>query len=207
MVERQFGPGEHSGCDALCRCESRDPEEPMATATVRFYEELNDFLPAERRGREFDSPCARAVTSKHMIEAAGVPHTEVELILVNGKSVGFERQIRDGDRVAVYPTFEAFDIRELLRVHERPLRRTRFIADAHFGGLARLLRMAGLDTLYDNGYEAAKSEAIAARQGRSLRLGASHCFARSSAPLLVRTRMRSSSRGSGRLASARASSR
>lgn len=138
----------------------------MVSATYRFYEELNDFLPAARRGREFDSPCARTATTKHMIEALGVPHTEVELILVNGESVGFERQIREGDRVAVYPKFEAFDIGELLRVRERPLRRTRFVADAHFGGLARLLRMAGFDTLYDNACDDAGIEAIAVRDGR-----------------------------------------
>ena len=138
----------------------------MVTATFRFYEELNDFLPGERRGREFASPCARAATTKHMIEALGVPHTEVELVLVNGVSVGFERQIEDGDRVAVYPKFETFDITDLLRVRERPLRRTRFVADAHFGGLARLLRMAGFDTLYDNGYDDAEIAAIAARDGR-----------------------------------------
>ena len=138
----------------------------MVTATFRFYEELNDFLPGGRRGHEFTAPCARAATTKHMIEALGVPHTEVELVLVNGVSVGFERPIEDGDRVAVYPKFETFDITDLLRVRERPLRRTRFVADAHFGGLARLLRMAGFDTLYDNGYDDAEIAAIAARDGR-----------------------------------------
>ncbi|MBI5784689.1 MAG: MoaD/ThiS family protein, partial [Rhodocyclales bacterium] len=100
-------------------------------ATFRFYEELNDFLPPERRKREFDAPCARAATTKHMIEALGVPHTEVELILVNGESADFDRLLCDGDRVAVYPRFEAFDITPLLRVRERPLRDTRFVADAH----------------------------------------------------------------------------
>jgi len=119
----------------------------MVTAIFRFYEELNDFLAPERRRREFSSPCARAATTKHMIEALGVPHTEVELILVNGESVGFERLLRDGDRIAVYPRFEALDITPLLRVREWPLRATRFVADAPLGGLARLLRMAGFDTL------------------------------------------------------------
>lgn len=138
----------------------------MVVATFRFYEELNDFLPVERRRREFAATCARAATAKHMIEALGVPHTEVELILVNGESVGFDRRLCDGDRVAVYPTFEAFDVSELLRVRERPLRRTRFVADAHLGGLARLLRMAGFDTLYDNGYGDAEIETISARDGR-----------------------------------------
>jgi len=138
----------------------------MVTATFRFYEELNDFLPPERRRREFSAPCARAATTKHMIEALGVPHTEVELILVNGESAGFERLLHDGDRVAVYPRFEALDITPLLRVREWPLRVTRFVADAHLGGLARLLRMAGFDTLYRNDFDDSEIADTAMREGR-----------------------------------------
>ena len=135
-------------------------------ATFRFYEELNDFLAPERRGREFACRCARAATAKHMIEALGVPHTEVELVLVNGESVGFERALGDGDRVAVYPKFEAFDVTPLLRVRERALRETRFVADAHLGGLAHLLRMTGFDTLYDNHFRDDEMERIAVAQRR-----------------------------------------
>lgn len=138
----------------------------MVSATFRFYEELNDFLPPERRRRDFTAVCAREATTKHMIEALGVPHTEVELILVNGESVGFDQRLRDGDRVAVYPMFEALDIRPLLRLREHPLRRTRFIADAHLGGLARLLRLAGFDTLYDNGIHDRDLVAIAHAEKR-----------------------------------------
>ena len=138
----------------------------MVTATFRFYEELNDFLPAERRRQEFSVPCAQAATTKHMIEALGVPHTEVELILVNGESVGLDRLLREDDRVAVYPKFEAFDVTPLLRLREQTLRTMRFIADAHLGGLARLLRMAGFDTLYDNRYADRALADIAEREGR-----------------------------------------
>lgn len=138
----------------------------MATATFRFYEELNNFLPAARRRREFTVACAADATTKHMIEALGVPHTEVELILVNGESVGFDRRLWDGDRVAVYPKFEALDVRPLLRVRAQPLRTTRFVADAHLGALARLLRMAGFDTLYDNRYHDREIADIAGREGR-----------------------------------------
>ena len=137
-----------------------------ATATFRFYEELNDFLAPERRGREFTCRCARAASAKHMIEALGVPHTEVELVLVNGESVGFERALADGDRVAVYPKFETFDVTPLVRVRERPLRETRFVADAHLGGLARLLRMTGFDTLYDNHFQDDEVARLAAEEGR-----------------------------------------
>jgi len=138
----------------------------MVTATFRFYEELNDFLAPGRRKREFTVPCARAATTKHMVEALGVPHTEVELILVNGESVGFTRQIQDGDRVAVYPRFEAMDVTPLLRLREQPLREPRFVADAHLGGLARMLRMLGFDTLYDNHFQDDAIVAIAGHDGR-----------------------------------------
>ena len=160
----------------------------MVSATFRFYEELNDFLAPQRRRQEFTCRCARAATVKHMIEALGVPHTEVELILVNGESVNFDRLIHDCDRVTVYPKFEALDISPLLRVRAHPLRTTKFVADAHLGGLARLLRMAGFDTLYDNNYQDDEIERIAAEQDRIVltrdrellkRRGVSHgCYVR-----------------------------
>lgn len=140
----------------------------VVTVTFRFYEELNDFLAPERRRRDFTSPCARAATTKHMIEALGVPHTEVELILVNGASVGFDRLLQQGDRVAVYPKFETLDVTPLLRVRELPLRAIRFVADAHLGGLAHLLRMTGFDTLYDNNFHDTEIEVIAMREGRTV---------------------------------------
>jgi uncharacterized protein with PIN domain len=138
----------------------------MVAATFRFYEELNDFLAPGRRRREFIVPCARAATTKHMIEALGVPHTEVELILVNGESSAFSRQLEDGDRVAVYPRFEAMDVTPLLRVREHPLREPRFVADAHLGGLAHMLRMLGFDTLYDNHFNDDAIVALAGEDGR-----------------------------------------
>jgi hypothetical protein len=138
----------------------------MATATFRFYEELNDFLAPGRRRREFACDCARQASVKHMIEALGVPHTEVELVLVGGESVGFDHRVRDGDRVAVYPKFEALDVTPLLRVRAGTLRTTRFLADAHLGALARLLRMAGFDTLYDNGIADRDAVRVARAQQR-----------------------------------------
>lgn len=142
------------------------PDTAPVVAMFRFYEELNDFLAPDRRRRAFEARCARAATVKHMIEALGVPHTEVELVLVNGESVGFDRLLANGDRVSVYPRFETFDVTPLLRVRDAPLRVTRFIADAHLGGLARLLRLTGFDTLYDNHYDDAELVAIATREGR-----------------------------------------
>ncbi|MES2368853.1 MAG: Mut7-C RNAse domain-containing protein [Pseudomonadota bacterium] len=138
----------------------------MVNATFRFHEELNDFLAPARRRQAFTVPCAEAATTKHMIEALGVPHTEVELILVNGESADFGRLLQDGDRVAVYPRFEAMDVTPLLQVREHPLREPRFVADAHLGGLARMLRMLGFDTLYDNHIHDDAIVAICEQDGR-----------------------------------------
>jgi uncharacterized protein with PIN domain len=154
------------GPQAVPQASPLAPDAAPVHATFRFYEELNDFLAPVRRGREFSVPCARAATTKHMIEALGVPHTEVELILLNGDSVGFDALLLDGDRVAVYPTFEAFDVTPLLQLRDEPLRVTRFVADAHLGGLAHLLRMMGFDTLYDNAYADDEIERVAIAEHR-----------------------------------------
>lgn len=138
----------------------------MVTATFRFYEELNDFLPRSQRYQDIVCECACAATTKHMIEALGVPHTEVELILVNGVSSNFDRILQEGDRVAVYPMFEALDVAPIIQLREAPMRQIRFIADAHLGGLARFLRLAGFDTLYDNNLHDPEIEAIASRDHR-----------------------------------------
>jgi hypothetical protein len=121
-------------------------------ALFRFYAELNDLLSPERRAVSFEVPCDGRSTVKDTIESLGVPHTEVDLILVNGESVDFSCRVRAGDRVSVYPVFESIDITPVVRVRAEPLRETRFILDAHLGRLAAYLRMAGFDTLYRNDY-------------------------------------------------------
>lgn len=124
----------------------------MHTAYFRFYEELNDFLPPEQRKQTVPYCFRDHPGIKDPIEALGVPHTEVELIIVEGRSVGFDYQLRDGDRVAVYPVFESLDVTPLVRLRDAPLRRTAFAVDVNLGGLARRLRMCGFDTVYRNDY-------------------------------------------------------
>jgi uncharacterized protein with PIN domain len=125
----------------------------MPHAAFRFYAELNDFLPAARRFTKFTHGFLDTATVKDFIESFGVPHTEVDLILVNGTPVDFAYRVQDGDRVSVYPMFEAFDIAPASRLRPEPLRQPRFILDTHLGRLAAFLRMLGFDTLYRNQYE------------------------------------------------------
>ena len=121
----------------------------MPQATFRFYEELNDFLPRRRRKTEFRAGFQGKRAIKDMIESMGVPHTEIDLILVNGKSVDFGYILREGDRVSVYPVFESLNIEGVTRLREIPLRRSRFIADINLGDIVKYMRASGLDVHLD----------------------------------------------------------
>jgi uncharacterized protein with PIN domain len=140
----------------------------MSQALFRFYAELNDFLPPERRQTSFAHTFAARASIKDMIESLGVPHTEVELILVNGQPVDFSYIVQDGDQVSVYPVFETFDATPVLRLRPQPLREPRFVLDAHLGKLAAYLRLLGLDTLYRNDYDDAVLAQLSRDEHRTL---------------------------------------
>lgn len=74
---------------------------------------------SSHRGSCFVEHFDTAVSVKEGIEASGVPHTEVDLILVNGESIGFSRLLKGGDRVSVYPAFRSVDIDPPTRVRPR----------------------------------------------------------------------------------------
>jgi len=137
-------------------------------ASFRFYAELNDFLPAARRSVAFEHTVAPRTAVKDAIESLGVPHTEVDLILANGLSVDFSHHVRDGDRISVYPVFEAIDIATLTRLRPEPLRQPRFVLDSHLGRLATYLRLAGFDTEYRNDFRDDELAAIASGERRIL---------------------------------------
>lgn len=138
----------------------------MASAWFRFYEELNDFLPPARRKVEFEHRFDRRTSVKDMIESLGVPHPEVELILVNSRSVDFSCIVEDGDRISVYPVFERLDVSPLIRLRSKPLRNPQFIVDSNLGRLARYLRLLGFDCLYRNDYKDADVATISRQQHR-----------------------------------------
>lgn len=138
----------------------------MHKAYFRFYEELNDFLRPEQRRQTLAYRFQGRPGIKDPIEALGVPHTEVELIMVHGESVGFDYRLRDGDRVAVYPVFESLDVSSLVRLRDAPLRRTAFVVDVNLGRLARYLRLCGFDTLYRDDYRDRDVARISAAEHR-----------------------------------------
>ncbi len=117
---------------------------------IRFYAELNDFLQTHKRKRAFIHAYTGTPSVMDTIEAIGVPHTEVDVILVDGRSVGFAHRLRGGERVAVYPMFERFDISPVTRLRPEPLRVTRLVVDVHLGTLARYLRLLGFDAVWQS---------------------------------------------------------
>jgi uncharacterized protein with PIN domain len=140
----------------------------MSQATFRFYSELNFFLSQARRDVDFSHTFDGSVSIKDMIESLGVPHTEIDLILVNGDSVDFSYQVQDGDEVSVYPISESSDITSLLKVRPKPLHEPKFVLDVHLGRLVAYLRVLGFDTLFPENYDDENLARISAEERRIL---------------------------------------
>jgi len=117
----------------------------MKRVRLRFYEELNDYLPEEKRKHAFACCFEGRVTIAGLLGAVGVPLSAIDLILVNGESVAREYVLRDGDRLSCYPVFERFDIHGSSRLRQEPLRRPVFLADRGLERLAAYLRLLGFD--------------------------------------------------------------
>jgi len=118
------------------------------TCRIRFYAELNDFLPKNKKHRSFNHELFGSPAVKDLIESLGIPHTEVDLVLINGVPVQFTQQVRSGDRISVFPIFKSVDNSEVTKVRPSPLRKMRFVLDVHLGRLTALLRMLGFDCIF-----------------------------------------------------------
>jgi uncharacterized protein with PIN domain len=140
----------------------------LHTASFRFYAELNDFLPAVRRQVTFTHRFNGHPAVKDTIESLGVPHTEIDLILVNEAAATFDTPLKDGDRVSVYPVFESLDISPIARLRPQPLRQPRFVLDVHLGRLAGYLRLLGFDAEYANESDDDELAARSVEDGRIL---------------------------------------
>ncbi|MGB7338611.1 MAG: Mut7-C RNAse domain-containing protein [Phototrophicaceae bacterium] len=140
----------------------------MNHATFTFHDSLNYFLARRQKYQTINQKFNWHRAIKDMIEAIAPPHPEIELIVVNGKSVGWDYVVQDGDHVDVYPDFEAVKLQGKIRLlppyHGRP----KFILDTHLGRLAAYLRMMGFDTLYENDYDDDVLAEISATEHRIL---------------------------------------
>jgi len=138
------------------------------TVHIRFYAGLNDFLPPAQRNAEFEHELKKDRSVKDLIESIGVPHTEVDVIVVNGHSVDFDYLVQGGEQIHVYPRSSDVNVSPL--IHNQPMQpaEPRFVIDVHLGRLARYLRMLGFDALYRNDYEDAMLAEISDDEQRIL---------------------------------------
>jgi uncharacterized protein len=108
------------------------------TAEVSVAADLALFLRPGQRGRPVSVICDGVSTLGHVVEAIGVPLTEVGSLSVNGGAVEPGYQPRGGDRAYV-----------TARPRPQHLGDARFLLDVHLGTVARRLRLVGVDAAYD----------------------------------------------------------
>jgi uncharacterized protein with PIN domain len=115
------------------------------TVRLRFYGDLVFFL---RSGKPIERQLTERASIKDVIEACGVPHPEVDLIVLNGRPTDFAEVIGTDAKLHVYPTtWERFTLFPENRIQSARIQQ--FVADGHLGKLVRDLRLLGIDVLYE----------------------------------------------------------
>lgn len=119
---------------------------------IRFYGNLKELLPEEKRKR-YEISFVASPGIKDVVESEGIPHTEVELIIVNGNPVEWTYQVKDGDYIAVYPFFKTIPVKMESKITEKKYPDGVFILDVHLGKLAKYLRLLGFDAIYNKEWD------------------------------------------------------
>lgn len=135
-------------------------------AHFRFFYSLNDFLSANDQGSLVTYKFSGTPAIKDAIEAIGIPHTEVDVILANAEAVGFFYPLKNNDRVEVYPALKSPVFPPYYSISPPNTDRITFVADVHLGKLAKALRILGFDTCYQNNYSNKEIASIAENENR-----------------------------------------
>ena len=133
---------------------------------LQFHGDLTFFLPADSRRQPIRRPLHEKTSIKDVIEACGVPHTEVDLILCDGSPVEFSHQLTDDAEIDVYSPFGSPQEFAANQLQQRGI--TKFVADGHLGKVARNLRLLGLDVAYNATADDTALLEISAREKRAL---------------------------------------
>jgi len=120
----------------------------MSSLKIRltFHGDLAFFL--KSKAAAIERQLSEKSSVKDVIEACGVPHTEVDLILVNDQPVDFAAILTQDVEVDVYPPNETYSpLFPEDRLQVRNIEK--FVANGHLGKLVRDLRLLGVDVAYD----------------------------------------------------------
>jgi uncharacterized protein len=136
------------------------------TVRLNLHGDLDFFVHSGARGRRIERNLGEKTSVKDVIEACGVPHPEIDLILVNGQAVDFDYAIASDADIEVYPV----EIRSTIFTNKRlQISSDRaFVVDVHLGRLARNLRLLGFDVAYDPNAEDRQLLSTMKRENRAL---------------------------------------
>jgi uncharacterized protein len=140
----------------------------MPEAVFHFYNELNEFLSNDNKWKDIHVTFIGHETVKHVLEALGVPHTEVDIILVNGASVDFSERLEDGNQVEIFSGSTRVGNTSIIHLQPETAAEPRFVADGHLGKLVTYMRLLGFDVLYDNDSDDEMLAKISCSQDRVL---------------------------------------
>ncbi len=138
----------------------------LFTARLKFHGNLTFFLNSIGSNGTVQRRLKEKSSVKDVIESCGVPHPEVDLILVNGSPVNFATTIESDADIDIYPVKSGPTLFADKRLQVSDLRR--FVADNHLGKLVRNLRLLGFDVLYDRAAEDRQLLDLATTQQRAL---------------------------------------
>lgn len=113
-------------------------------------------------------PVDRRASVKDVIEALGIPHTEVGTLIVNRQEIDFHHLLEPGDQLVAEPLIPPVDVTRPTRLRPRLSAAVRFLVDHNVARLAPKLRMAGFDTLFDPAWHDEELAAVAEGEGRIL---------------------------------------
>jgi uncharacterized protein len=117
------------------------------TVRLNLHGDLDFFLRSGTHGRNIERSLSEKTAVKDVIESCGVPHPEIDLILVNGHPVDFYYGIANAANIELYPVGT-----KPTQFNEKRLQvatNAMFVVDGHLGRLARHLRLLGFDVAYD----------------------------------------------------------
>jgi uncharacterized protein with PIN domain len=136
------------------------------TVRLNLHGDLDFFVRRVARRRSIERSLGEKTAVKDVIEACGIPHTEIDLILVNGQPVDFDYSIANDADIEVYPVGSGYTDFKQKRL-QIPVN-TIFVADGHLGRLARNLRLLGFDVAYDPHAEDRQLLRVMERENRAL---------------------------------------
>jgi uncharacterized protein with PIN domain len=133
---------------------------------LRFHGDLSVFLESKAGDAVIERRLAEKTSIKDVIESCGVPHPEVDLILVDEQTVGFDHTLANDAKVEAFPVGNCRTYRTEKQL--QTIRIVRFVADGHLGSLTRNLRLLGFDVAYRQNAEDRQLLEVMVRENRAL---------------------------------------